>query len=740
MIGSDGDAGDFDASRVLIHALHPPVARDDDATTDEDTAVNVPVLANDTDADNDTLTVSAWTQGQHGSVSLNNDGTLKYTPDANYNGSDSFSYTISDGQGGIASATVAITVTPVNDAPVANAGADKSSNETESVDFDGAGSSDPDGDAVTYSWDFGDGDTATGPTPSHAYADDGEYTVTLTVSDGAGGTHSDTLKVRVHNLAPNADDDAAATNEDQPVAVNVLDNDSDPAGTHDPLQIVAVSNGTKGTASIDTKGTADPTDDVITYAPNPGETGSDSFTYTISDGDGSTATASVTVQIRNLVDLAGRVYDDLDNDGIYEPDNDEQGIANFIVQLLDDVSGTLIAAQATAADGAYSFDVNLSAGSYRIVAGQPADFLDGRETAGNLGGVVNNTQDSDRIRAINVGNPGATADAIDYLFGRIRPSQAIGMVWNDADNDGVVDFNETAIQGVNIHLTGLDDRGNNVSRSAVTDANGAYAFANLRPSSVAGYTLHEIQPSGFADGLDMLGTVNDLPIGNASVNDTFSAIIMTHPGDLAENFNFGERLATNEGGIVHGQTATIGFWQNKNGQKLINALNGGPTSNALGNWLAATFPNMYGAGANNLAGKTNKQVAEFYKTLFARSACSAAGGGPTKMDAQVMATALAVYVTNQSLAGTTAASFGFLVTATGVGSRTFNVGTNGAAFGVANGSNVTVLDLLTAVNSRSRKGILFDLDCDSDATNCLETTYRTMANIVFTDINEMGDI
>src|SRR5207247_2343306 len=131
-----------------------------------------------------------------------------------------------------------------------------------------------------------------------------------------------------------------------------------------------------------------------------------------------------------------------------------------------------------------------------------------------------------------------------------------------------------------------------------------------------------------------------------------------------------------EGGVAHGQTATIGFWQNKNGQALINALNGGSTSTQLGNWLAANFPNLYGAGAgaNNLAGKTNAQVAAFYKTLFARTAKTAAGGGPAKMDAQVLATALAVYVTNQTLAGTTAAAYGFLVTENGVGTRTFNVG------------------------------------------------------------------
>jgi hypothetical protein len=226
---------------------------------------------------------------------------------------------------------------------------------------------------------------------------------------------------------------------------------------------------------------------------------------------------------------------------------------------------------------------------------------------------------------MGVGAPGTTADAVDYLFARIRPSQALGLVWRDTDNDGQVDFGEAAIAGVTIELTGLDDRGNAVSRSVTTDDNGIYAFIELRPTSAVGYTIREVQPARFADGLDLLGQVDGAAVGDASVNDTFSAVVLPRPGSTAENYNFGERPLS-EGGVSAGQTATIGFWQNKNGQNLIKELNGGAAATQLGNWVAATFPNMYGAGAgaNNLAGKTNAQVASFYKTLFARNASSQA--------------------------------------------------------------------------------------------------------------------
>src|SRR5438876_10456626 len=135
---------------------------------------------------------------------------------------------------------------------------------------------------------------------------------------------------------------------------------------------------------------------------------------------------------------------------------------------------------------------------------------------------------------------------------------------------------------------------------------------------------------------------------------------------------------------------------------------------------------------------TNTGVAAFYKQLFARTA-QTAPAGPPKVDAQIMATALAVYVTNQSLSGTTAAAYGFQVTATGVGTRTFNVGSNGAAFGAANNASLSVLDLLLAVNARSHNGLLYDLNGDGRIDSS-EAGYRTMANDLFSAINEAGGI
>jgi len=251
-----------------------------------------------------------------------------------------------------------------------------------------------------------------------------------------------------------------------------------------------------------------------------------------------------------------------------------------------------------------------------------SEFLDGKETAGSLGGSVDNSQDSNTIAGITVSNN--ATDATGYNFAEIRPSEVFGLVWRDFNNDGEVNFGEQAVENVTIQLTGTDDRGNAVNQSIQTDAEAIYLFFNLRPSDAAGYTITEVQPAGFIDGIDTRGTIDGNPAGDDSVNDQFSEIVLG-PGSLAENFNFGERPP--EGGeIAPGQTATIGFWQNKNGQALLRSLNGGPGSTQLSAWLSTTFVNMYGndgvgpANANDLTGMTNAEVADFYSDLFRRKA------------------------------------------------------------------------------------------------------------------------
>jgi hypothetical protein len=113
--------------------------------------------------------------------------------------------TTADGTSLAADAIRVTLLAPANRAPVARITGPITATEGSAVTFDGTRSSDPDGDALTYAWSFGGGATAAGATVSHAFPDDGAYTVTLTVSDGKGGSASASRTVTTSNVAPTVD-------------------------------------------------------------------------------------------------------------------------------------------------------------------------------------------------------------------------------------------------------------------------------------------------------------------------------------------------------------------------------------------------------------------------------------------------------------------------------------------------------------------------------------------------------
>ncbi|PNX53780.1 MAG: hypothetical protein BV458_02565 [Thermoplasmata archaeon M9B2D] len=158
-------------------------------------------------------------------------------------------------------------------------------------------STDDEGSVVSWSWDFGDGGSATVQHPTHQYADDGIYTVTLNVTDDDGATDSVSHDVTVSNVPPTANDDTATTNEDTPLWINVLANDTDPDGTLTPSTVTVTSGPTHGTTNINT------TTGSIQYTPETNYYGSDSFTYTINDDDGAPSnTATVNITINDVND------------------------------------------------------------------------------------------------------------------------------------------------------------------------------------------------------------------------------------------------------------------------------------------------------------------------------------------------------------------------------------------------------------------------------------------------------
>jgi VCBS repeat-containing protein len=227
---SDGSADSNIATVSLtISAVNDaPTAADDAYFLGEDQSLTIAgpgVLAGDSDVDGEALSALLVGGPAHGTLNLNVDGSFTYTPNADYHGSDSFTYRASDGSLESSVATVTLTIAPVNDAPTADAGADQTAAEGSTVSFTSV-TSDAEGDTLDYLWDFGDGATATDAAPTHAYADNGVYTVTLTVSDGQGGVRSDSLIVMVNNVAPTLSlSGASAVNEASAYTLNLAASD-----------------------------------------------------------------------------------------------------------------------------------------------------------------------------------------------------------------------------------------------------------------------------------------------------------------------------------------------------------------------------------------------------------------------------------------------------------------------------------------------------------------------------------
>ena len=292
-----------------------------------------------------------------------------------------------------------------------------------------------------------------------------------------------------------------------------------------------------------------------------------------------------------------------------------------------------------------------------------------------------------------------------------------GFAYADFNNNGQVDMTDRVIPGVIVKLTGTSNTNQSISQASMTDTDGRYTFDNLPAGT---YTISETQFISYTDGTDSIGS-----LGGSKQNDKFTSINLPS-GGVGINYNFGEKQVQGSAYAAN-QTATVAFWSSTNGQNLIKALNGGSTAKNLGNWLASNFNNIYGvnSGTNDLTGKTNSQVASYYQSLFSSSS--------KKLEAQTMALALAVYVTDSDLAGTTATSYGFAVSTTGLGSATVNVSDSGAAFGLDDYTIITIMELLQRTNLRTKLGVLWDTG--GNGLSGAENILRSEAFDLFSTIN-----
>jgi Ca2+-binding RTX toxin-like protein len=283
------------------------------AMTAEDTAVEIPVLANDADADGDTISPTILTATQHGSVTINPDKTIRYVPATNYHGTDSFTYKVSDGKSDSNVATVFLTVHSVNDRPTATVQLDNASPRTNDTLTASATKADVDGDpvALTFVWKV-DGvvvkmtPNSASPTDTLDLSVSGQgdrgqtVTVEVTPSDPFESGDMVSASALVANSAPTAGADSYRASPGLPLTIDapgVLGNDADP--DQDTLLVTGHSQPAHGTVTVNPDGS-------FTYTPEAGFGGTDSFTYAVSDGDlSATGTVTITLNTPPAVEIIG---------------------------------------------------------------------------------------------------------------------------------------------------------------------------------------------------------------------------------------------------------------------------------------------------------------------------------------------------------------------------------------------------------------------------------------------------
>ena len=296
---------------------------------------------------------------------------------------------------------------------------------------------------------------------------------------------------------------------------------------------------------------------------------------------------------------------------------------------------------------------------------------------------------------------------------------------------GITGFGaSTGTANLTVNPAPLSATGVNSSATAGAPFTGTVAtFVNADPfGSATSYTAIITWGDGSTSAGTVTGTGSLTVSGSHTYadpgTDVVSVQISHNLGDTTTATATATAAVVILGQVVQpGLAGDIAFWRGKSGQALINSFNGGSFATDLSSWLGASFPNLYGAGAGvNLIGEENAQVAAFYKTQFALP--------DTNVQVQILATALDLYATTQSLGGATGQAYGFTVSAAGLGPDSFTVGADGAALGLGKKTTWNVYELLKAADRQAVFGVPYNGDA----------TLQKKANHLFRTLIDAGSI
>ncbi|MBN9522042.1 tandem-95 repeat protein [bacterium] len=431
---------------VVTPVNDAPVGANDSYTTAEDTPLVVAapgVLGNDFDADVNAITAVLVSGPAHGTLALNSTyGSFTYTPNGNYNGTDSFTYRVFDGTTYSDVATVSLTVTPVNDAPVAV-------NDSFTTYWDTpltftpadivANDTDPDGDAL---WSNMIDQASRGTLvatmqnfqiisltyyPEAGYA--GTATILYRPTDGtttSNNVGTITITILPRNGTPVGTADGYTTAEDTPLTVaapGVLGNDSDPDG--DTLSAILTASPAHGGLILNPNGS-------FTYRPDANYSGTDTFKYKPTDGQSQGAEVTVTVTVTAVNDAPAAANDSYSvaedatltvaAPGVLANDTDTEGNALTAVLVAGPAHGTLT----LSADGSF---VYTPAANY-----YGPDSFTYRANDGTAGG--NTATVALNVTPVNDIPVGAADSYTVSKNWAVYFGASAGVLVNDADTDG----------------------------------------------------------------------------------------------------------------------------------------------------------------------------------------------------------------------------------------------------------------------------------------------------------------
>lgn len=471
---------------------------DDSFNFDEDSATqSLDVFANDQLTGTINI-VSVGTASGGGQIAIASDGqSLNYTPAADFNGQETFTYTAENTGGVQATATVTVQVTDINDNPVAlndtfsvnrgssnneldvlsndNSGVDSSSQETLTITDVSGGSA---GGAIT----IGNSGLIVNYTPGSNF--EGTETFTYTVSDGRGGSAQGTVSVSVNadNPAPVPTNDEFTVTEDAASATfDVLANDT--TEPDETLTIVSVSSSQQGgQVSVSANNLT------IQYQPGANFSGQEIFTYTIRDSGGAEATGLVTFNVTEVNDAPEAV-----DDTFTALSGDATTTLTVLANDTTTDAGETLTITAVSAAPANSGTLAIASDSQSITYTPPSDDFEGSFSF---------------TYTIDDGNGLTDTATVTLTVEDFQLRDFDGFLTFGGSSSGAP---PTSLAGMRLLLEGTDASGNLVSETTLVNADGSYSFPGQTPGT---YTLSRPAiPFLFDEGASI--TINS---GNADGN------------------------------------------------------------------------------------------------------------------------------------------------------------------------------------------------------------------------------